>query len=175
MGDAAHVPTPMTGSGFSASLHDAEAVAEAVCCGRAWIDGGTGPRRVRNEAARQRPWHGPVGTAVQPLLHRSSRLSSSRARTYRPARPARFLCIQVSDRPATSGPQGVVYGPALCPSDWPLIGRVRDLTEGRRRRQRRHGRQPPPDRHQRRRQDEASAPWPTAHVPRAVPEWGRPA
>ncbi|MDX2740713.1 FAD-dependent monooxygenase [Streptomyces caniscabiei] len=33
VGDAAHVPTPMTGSGFSASLHDAEAVAEAVAVG----------------------------------------------------------------------------------------------------------------------------------------------
>jgi 2-polyprenyl-6-methoxyphenol hydroxylase-like FAD-dependent oxidoreductase len=30
VGDAAHVPTPMTGSGFSASLHDAEALAKAV-------------------------------------------------------------------------------------------------------------------------------------------------
>ncbi len=30
VGDAAHVPTPMTGSGFSASLHDAEALAAAV-------------------------------------------------------------------------------------------------------------------------------------------------
>ncbi|MEY9993968.1 2-polyprenyl-6-methoxyphenol hydroxylase-like FAD-dependent oxidoreductase [Streptomyces sp. V4I8] len=33
VGDAAHVPTPMTGSGFSASLHDAEAVAESVAMG----------------------------------------------------------------------------------------------------------------------------------------------
>ncbi|WP_237309467.1 FAD-dependent monooxygenase [Streptomyces sp. AMCC400023] len=33
VGDAAHVPTPMTGSGFSASLHDAEAVAAAVAAG----------------------------------------------------------------------------------------------------------------------------------------------
>ncbi|MFF7885395.1 FAD-dependent monooxygenase [Streptomyces sp. NPDC020794] len=33
VGDAAHVPTPMTGSGFSASLHDAEAVAAAVSAG----------------------------------------------------------------------------------------------------------------------------------------------
>ncbi|MGW6405485.1 FAD-dependent monooxygenase, partial [Streptomyces sp. NPDC055134] len=33
VGDAAHVPTPMTGSGFNASLHDAEAVAEAVAAG----------------------------------------------------------------------------------------------------------------------------------------------
>jgi 2-polyprenyl-6-methoxyphenol hydroxylase-like FAD-dependent oxidoreductase len=30
VGDAAHVPTPMTGSGFSESLHDAEALAAAV-------------------------------------------------------------------------------------------------------------------------------------------------
>ncbi|MEU1776992.1 monooxygenase [Streptomyces sp. SID7760] len=30
VGDAAHVPTPMTGSGFSASLHDAESIAAAV-------------------------------------------------------------------------------------------------------------------------------------------------
>lgn len=30
VGDAAHVPTPMTGSGFSASLHDAEALAAAI-------------------------------------------------------------------------------------------------------------------------------------------------
>ncbi|GAA1246444.1 FAD binding domain-containing protein [Janibacter melonis] len=30
VGDAAHVPTPMTGNGFSESLHDAEALAEAV-------------------------------------------------------------------------------------------------------------------------------------------------
>lgn len=30
VGDAAHVPTPMTGSGFSESLHDAEALAEAL-------------------------------------------------------------------------------------------------------------------------------------------------
>ncbi|MFZ3572320.1 FAD-dependent monooxygenase [Streptomyces sp. BH097] len=33
VGDAAHVPTPMTGSGFNASLYDAEAVAEAVAAG----------------------------------------------------------------------------------------------------------------------------------------------
>ncbi|MBY8858660.1 FAD-dependent monooxygenase [Nocardia sp. CA2R105] len=33
VGDAAHVPTPMTGSGFSMSLHDAEVVAEAVAAG----------------------------------------------------------------------------------------------------------------------------------------------
>ncbi|MFD6274411.1 FAD-dependent monooxygenase [Streptomyces sp. NPDC060209] len=33
VGDAAHVPTPMTGSGFSASLHDAEAVAASVAAG----------------------------------------------------------------------------------------------------------------------------------------------
>jgi 2-polyprenyl-6-methoxyphenol hydroxylase-like FAD-dependent oxidoreductase len=33
VGDAAHVPTPMTGSGFSASLYDAEAVAESVAAG----------------------------------------------------------------------------------------------------------------------------------------------
>ncbi|MFF2126592.1 FAD-dependent oxidoreductase [Streptomyces olivochromogenes] len=33
VGDAAHVPTPMTGSGFSASLHDAKAVAAAVAAG----------------------------------------------------------------------------------------------------------------------------------------------
>ncbi len=30
IGDAAHVPTPMTGSGFSESLYDAEALAEAI-------------------------------------------------------------------------------------------------------------------------------------------------
>jgi 2-polyprenyl-6-methoxyphenol hydroxylase-like FAD-dependent oxidoreductase len=30
VGDAAHVPTPMTGSGFSASLHDAETLAAAI-------------------------------------------------------------------------------------------------------------------------------------------------
>jgi len=30
VGDAAHVPTPMTGSGFSESLHDAEALADAL-------------------------------------------------------------------------------------------------------------------------------------------------
>lgn len=30
VGDAAHVPTPMTGNGFSASLHDAEALAAAI-------------------------------------------------------------------------------------------------------------------------------------------------
>jgi 2-polyprenyl-6-methoxyphenol hydroxylase-like FAD-dependent oxidoreductase len=33
VGDAAHVPTPMTGSGFSASLDDAEAIAESVAAG----------------------------------------------------------------------------------------------------------------------------------------------
>ena len=33
MGDAAHVPTPMTGCGFSASLDDAEAIAESVAAG----------------------------------------------------------------------------------------------------------------------------------------------
>ncbi|MFE1836422.1 FAD-dependent monooxygenase [Streptomyces sviceus] len=32
-GDAAHVPTPMTGSGFSMAAADAEAVAEAVAAG----------------------------------------------------------------------------------------------------------------------------------------------
>jgi 2-polyprenyl-6-methoxyphenol hydroxylase-like FAD-dependent oxidoreductase len=34
IGDAAHVPSPMTGSGFSASLSDAEAVASALTTGR---------------------------------------------------------------------------------------------------------------------------------------------
>jgi 2-polyprenyl-6-methoxyphenol hydroxylase-like FAD-dependent oxidoreductase len=33
VGDAAHVPTPMTGSGFSASLDDAEAITEALTAG----------------------------------------------------------------------------------------------------------------------------------------------
>jgi 2-polyprenyl-6-methoxyphenol hydroxylase-like FAD-dependent oxidoreductase len=33
VGDAAHVPTPMTGSGFSASLDDAEAIAGSVAAG----------------------------------------------------------------------------------------------------------------------------------------------
>jgi 2-polyprenyl-6-methoxyphenol hydroxylase-like FAD-dependent oxidoreductase len=33
VGDAAHVPTPMTGSGFSASLDDAEAIAESAAAG----------------------------------------------------------------------------------------------------------------------------------------------
>ena len=33
VGDAAHVPTPMTGSGFSASLEDAEAIAESIAAG----------------------------------------------------------------------------------------------------------------------------------------------
>ena len=33
VGDAAHVPTPMTGSGFSASLDDAEAVAASIAAG----------------------------------------------------------------------------------------------------------------------------------------------
>ena len=33
VGDAAHVPTPMTGSGFSASLDDAQAIAEFVAAG----------------------------------------------------------------------------------------------------------------------------------------------
>lgn len=33
VGDAAHVPTPMTGSGFSASLYDAEAIAASVAAG----------------------------------------------------------------------------------------------------------------------------------------------
>ena len=33
VGDAAHVPTPMTGCGFSASLDDAEAIAESVAAG----------------------------------------------------------------------------------------------------------------------------------------------
>ena len=33
VGDAAHVPTPMTGAGFSTSLDDAEAVAECVAAG----------------------------------------------------------------------------------------------------------------------------------------------
>jgi 2-polyprenyl-6-methoxyphenol hydroxylase-like FAD-dependent oxidoreductase len=33
VGDAAHVPTPMTGNGFSASLNDAEALAQSVTGG----------------------------------------------------------------------------------------------------------------------------------------------
>jgi len=33
VGDAAHVPTPMTGKGFAASLNDALALAEAAACG----------------------------------------------------------------------------------------------------------------------------------------------
>ncbi|WP_405658265.1 FAD-dependent monooxygenase [Streptomyces sp. NBC_01166] len=33
VGDAAHVPTPMTGSGFAAAMKDAEAVAEALASG----------------------------------------------------------------------------------------------------------------------------------------------
>jgi 2-polyprenyl-6-methoxyphenol hydroxylase-like FAD-dependent oxidoreductase len=33
VGDAAHVPTPMTGNGFSASLSDAEALAECLAGG----------------------------------------------------------------------------------------------------------------------------------------------
>jgi 2-polyprenyl-6-methoxyphenol hydroxylase-like FAD-dependent oxidoreductase len=33
VGDAAHVPTPMTGSGFSTSLHDAESIAESIAGG----------------------------------------------------------------------------------------------------------------------------------------------
>jgi 2-polyprenyl-6-methoxyphenol hydroxylase-like FAD-dependent oxidoreductase len=33
VGDAAHVPTPMTGMGFSASLDDAEAIAESIVAG----------------------------------------------------------------------------------------------------------------------------------------------
>lgn len=34
VGDAAHVPTPMTGMGFGASLDDAEAIAAAIAAGR---------------------------------------------------------------------------------------------------------------------------------------------
>ena len=34
VGDAAHVPTPMTGIGFGASLADAEALAECLAAGR---------------------------------------------------------------------------------------------------------------------------------------------
>lgn len=33
VGDAAHVPTPMTGMGFGASLDDAEAIAESLGAG----------------------------------------------------------------------------------------------------------------------------------------------
>jgi len=36
VGDAAHVPTPMTGSGFSASLYDAEALADAIDAAPKW-------------------------------------------------------------------------------------------------------------------------------------------
>ncbi|MEU1458441.1 hypothetical protein [Streptomyces avermitilis] len=72
MGDAAHVPTPMTGSGFSASLYDAETVAESVAAGVRESTVGAGPPRGRKEAARQRLRHGPVGTAVQPLTGRAA-------------------------------------------------------------------------------------------------------
>lgn len=52
VGDAAHVPTPMTGSGFSESLHDAEALANAITARPA----GTGiPAALRGyEASRLR-------------------------------------------------------------------------------------------------------------------------
>ncbi|GIF23401.1 2-polyprenyl-6-methoxyphenol hydroxylase-like FAD-dependent oxidoreductase [Actinoplanes tereljensis] len=36
-GDAAHVPTPMTGSGFSTSVDDAEAIARALSARRATV------------------------------------------------------------------------------------------------------------------------------------------
>ncbi|MBT2548946.1 FAD-dependent monooxygenase [Arthrobacter sp. ISL-65] len=49
IGDAAHVPTPMTGSGFAESLYDAEALADAI------TDGGTTPIALHNyENARLR-------------------------------------------------------------------------------------------------------------------------
>jgi 2-polyprenyl-6-methoxyphenol hydroxylase-like FAD-dependent oxidoreductase len=42
VGDAAHVPTPMTGSGFAESLYDAEALADAIadadCTATALLD-----------------------------------------------------------------------------------------------------------------------------------------
>ena len=68
VGDAAHVPTPMTGSGFSASLDDAVAIAESVAAG---VYGSQPEKalRVRRQAAEQCPSHGLVGTAVQPVLH----------------------------------------------------------------------------------------------------------
>jgi len=50
VGDAAHVPTPMTGSGFSASLDDAEALAESVAAG---LRGST-PAKALREYEQQR-------------------------------------------------------------------------------------------------------------------------
>jgi 2-polyprenyl-6-methoxyphenol hydroxylase-like FAD-dependent oxidoreductase len=44
VGDAAHVPTPMTGCGFSASLDDAEALAESVAAG---VHGSALPKALR--------------------------------------------------------------------------------------------------------------------------------
>jgi 2-polyprenyl-6-methoxyphenol hydroxylase-like FAD-dependent oxidoreductase len=49
VGDAAHVPTPMTGSGFAESLYDAEAIANAIS------DSGTTTNALLNyESARIR-------------------------------------------------------------------------------------------------------------------------
>ena len=50
VGDAAHVPTPMTGSGFSASLDDAEALAASVAVG---VHGPT-PAQALREYERER-------------------------------------------------------------------------------------------------------------------------
>lgn len=54
VGDAAHVPTPMTGSGFRESLHDAEALASAVARApeTAWTDAFLDYERVRLGPAR---------------------------------------------------------------------------------------------------------------------------
>ncbi len=74
VGDAAHVPTPMTGSGFSASLDDAEALAESVAAGLRGSTLAKALREYEQQAAEHRPRHGSVRTAVQPIVHRTGLL-----------------------------------------------------------------------------------------------------
>jgi 2-polyprenyl-6-methoxyphenol hydroxylase-like FAD-dependent oxidoreductase len=59
VGDAAHVPTPMTGTGFNESLRDAEAIAEAVVTG---LRAGSIPRALRGYERRRL---GPVRSMVR--------------------------------------------------------------------------------------------------------------
>jgi hypothetical protein len=75
IGDAAHVPTPMTGSGFCASLHDAEALAAAIAA--------HGPGRMATEALQdyeRDQLHSArslvqIRTGLQPLLRPTRRLT----------------------------------------------------------------------------------------------------
>jgi 2-polyprenyl-6-methoxyphenol hydroxylase-like FAD-dependent oxidoreductase len=75
VGDAAHVPTPMTGKGFGASLQDALALADAASDG---VRGSAGQEALcRYEQQRLQPGEGRA--AVQPLVcavHRLTRPGS---------------------------------------------------------------------------------------------------